>query len=204
VLSGRRFEHAIANGSYPVDIHHADGAGITFRYLDGTQRVVPERGKPPIMGRRRDPLPTDPTFYQVPLRSLLQQRVPNLMLAGRMMDADKTAFSAVHVMVNPYQTGKGAGVAAGLALDQGIPVRQVDPVRLRKAPADGGSMIIQARRHMLGLRDDGQRIVHTNWGHGQGRGGLVWFAEAGRSSLGDAQLLQPALGGVHHLRHRIA
>ncbi|MGI5820214.1 MAG: FAD-dependent oxidoreductase [Armatimonadota bacterium] len=142
VLSGRRFDDAIANGSYPVDTHHADGAGITFRYLDGTQRTVPERGQPPIMGRWRDPLPEDPTFYQVPFRSLLQERVPNLMLAGRMLDADKAAFSAVRVMVNTNQTGEAAGVAAWLALDGGMRVQQVDPARLRETLAAGGSVII--------------------------------------------------------------
>ncbi len=142
VLSGRRFDDAIANGSYPVDTHHADGAGITFRYLDGTQRVVPERGQPPITGRWRDPIANDPTFYQVPFRSLLQERVPNLMLAGRMLDADKTAFSAVRVMVNTNQTGEAAGVAAWLALNGSIPVQQVDPAHLRETLAVGGSVII--------------------------------------------------------------
>jgi len=142
VLSGRRFDDAIANGSYPVDIHHADGAGITFRYLDGTERVVPERGQPAIPGRWREPVDEDPTFYQVPFRSLLQQRVPNLMLAGRMLDADKTAFSAVRVMVNTNQTGEAAGVAAWLALNGSMPVQQVDPARLRETLAAGGSVII--------------------------------------------------------------
>ncbi|MFO7948637.1 MAG: FAD-dependent oxidoreductase [Armatimonadota bacterium] len=142
VLGGRRFEDAIANGSYPVDIHHADGTGITFRYLDGTERVIPERGASPVAGRWRDPIPDDPTFYQVPFRSLLQERVPNLMLAGRMLDADTTAFSAVRVMVNTNQTGEAAGVAAWLALDGGIPVQHVDPTHLREALAAGGSVII--------------------------------------------------------------
>ncbi len=142
VLTGRRFEDAIANGSYPVDTHHADGAGITFHYLDGTKRIVPERGKPAIMGRWRDPLPEDPKFYQVPFRSLLQERVPNLMLSGRMLDADKAAFSAVRVMVNTNQTGEAAGVAAWLALDGDVPVQELDPARLREVLADGGSVII--------------------------------------------------------------
>jgi len=142
VLSGRHFDDAIANGSYPVDTHHADGAGITFRYLDGTQRVVPERGQPPIVGRWRDPLPVDPTFYQVPLRSLMQERVPNLMLAGRMLDADRTAFSAVRVMVNTNQTGEAAGVAAWLALDEALPVQDVNPARVRQTLAAGGSVIM--------------------------------------------------------------
>ena len=36
VLNGVRFEDAIANGSYRVDVHHQDKPGITFKHLDGT------------------------------------------------------------------------------------------------------------------------------------------------------------------------
>ena len=142
VLYGRRFPDAIANGSYRVDIHHADGPGITFRYLDGTERVVPERGAPPRKGQWRDPLPEDPTFYQIPFRCLAQERVPNLMLAGRMLDADKVAFSAARVMVNMNQTGEAAGVACALAAKSGCPIADVDTQELRAKLAEGGSIIL--------------------------------------------------------------
>ncbi len=143
VLYGRRFDDAIANGSYPVDIHHSEGTGITFRMLDGTERVVPERGLPAKTGRWRDPLPEgDPTFYQVPLRSITPEGVPNLVLSGRMLDADKVAFSAVRVMVNTNQTGEAAGVAAALAMEENSPVGDVDPQQVRQTLADGGSVIL--------------------------------------------------------------
>jgi len=142
VLLGVRFPDAIANGSYPVDIHHADGPGITFRFLDGTERIVPERGAPPIAGRWRDPLAEDPTFYQIPFRCLAQDGVENLALAGRMLDADKIAFSAARVMVNMNQTGEAAGVACALAMRDGCAIADVDPRRLRETLAQGGSMIL--------------------------------------------------------------
>lgn len=142
VLFGRRFDDAIANGSYRVDIHHDDSPGITFRYLNGEEVVCGERGTERKVGRWRDPLPEDPTFYQVPFRCLLQQKFPNLLLAGRMLDADKTAFSAVRVMVNMNQTGEAAGVAAWLSLDSDCPVQNVDTLKLRKTLAAGGSVII--------------------------------------------------------------
>jgi hypothetical protein len=143
VLSGRRFDDAIANGSYPVDIHHSDGAGITFRFLDGTEKVIRERGLPPEDGRWRDPLPGgDPTFYQVPFRCLVPDGVANLVLSGRMLDADKAAFSAVRVMVNTNQTGEAAGVAAALAVESDGATGDVDPQRLRQTLADGGSVVI--------------------------------------------------------------
>lgn len=142
VLYGKRFDDAIANGSYRVDIHHADSPGITFQYLDGSEEVIIERGAAPRKGRWREPLPTDPTFYQIPFRCLVPDRVPNLVLAGRMLDADKVAFSAVRVMVNMNQTGEAAGVACALALAGNTPIAEVAPQEIRKCLADGGSIII--------------------------------------------------------------
>jgi hypothetical protein len=142
VLNGRQFPDAIANGSYRVDIHHANDSGITFRYLDGTEEVIPERGRPARLGRWREPLPEEPTYYQIPLRCLVQTQVPNLMLAGRMLDADKVAFSAVRVMVNMNQTGEAAGVASALALRNGRPVQHLDPALVRTSLSAGGSIML--------------------------------------------------------------
>jgi len=142
LLYGRRFEDAIANGSYRVDIHHDDGPGITFRYLDGTQSVISERGRPGVKSRWREPLPADPTFYQIPYRCLVQERISNLALAGRMLDADKAAYSAARVMVNTNQTGEAAGVACALALRQNQTLQELDPQALRRTLAEGGSIVI--------------------------------------------------------------
>lgn len=142
VLHGKRFDDAIANGSYRVDIHHDDGPGTTFRYLDGTEETIPGRGLPVKRGRWRDPLPEDPTLYQIPLRSLLSPFIPNLVLAGRMLDADKVAFSAVRVMVNLNQTGEAAGVACALACKKGKPVPELNTEEVRQMLADGGSVVI--------------------------------------------------------------
>jgi hypothetical protein len=143
VLFGRRSDDAIANGSYRVDIHHSDGPGITWRYLDGTEKTIPERGLPAETGRWRDRLPEgDPTFYQIPFRCLVQERAPNLVLAGRMLDADRIAFSAVRVMVNMNQTGEAAGVACALAVQKNCAVGEVDPHQLRQTLAEGGSAIV--------------------------------------------------------------
>ena len=37
VLDGRLFDDGIANSAYPVDIHHYDRPGATYRFLDGTE-----------------------------------------------------------------------------------------------------------------------------------------------------------------------
>jgi hypothetical protein len=141
VLYGRRFEDAVVNGSYRVDVHHQDRPGVTFRYLDGTE-VYLAPGRPKETGRWREPVDRDPTFYQAPLRSLIPAGSENVLAAGRMLDADRTAFSALRVMVNTNQMGEAAGVAAWAALDADCPVTDVDPARVRSLLAAGGSIVV--------------------------------------------------------------
>lgn len=142
LLYGKRFPDAIANGSYRVDIHHQDKPGNTFQFLDG--REVYERpGFPHQQGRWRPETPTNPTFYQIPYRCLVPRLgPPNLLVAGRMIDADETAHGAIRVMVNMNQVGEAAGVAAWLALGGQCSAKEVDTEKLRKTLSAGGSVII--------------------------------------------------------------
>jgi hypothetical protein len=141
VLEGVRFPDAIANGSYRVDVHHSEKAGLTFRYLNGTEAYA-EPGQPTVRGRWREARDKDPTFYQIPYRSLLPKGTRNVLVAGRLTDADRGAYGAIRVMVNCNQTGEAAGVAAVLALDKGGEVGIVPPNVLRKNLRDGGSAVI--------------------------------------------------------------
>ena len=59
-----------------------------------------------------------------------------------MLDADPLAFGAVRVMVTMNQTGEAAGVAAWLALQTGSAIAEVDPTRLRRELAAGGSIML--------------------------------------------------------------
>ncbi len=142
VLLGRSFDDAIAYGSYRVDIHHQDKPGLTFKYLDGV-RVYVRPGHPNVIDRWRDELPEDPTFYQIPYRSLLPKGpYTNVIVAGRMIDVDDEAFGGVRVMVNMNQTGEAAGVAAYLALHQSRSVRDVEAAELRSKLHAGGSIML--------------------------------------------------------------
>ncbi len=142
VLTGRRFRDAIANGSYRVDIHFQDKPGLEFRYLDG-RRVVESPGEPAAHDRWRPVTATNPTFYQVPFGCLVPQGpYANLLMAGRMIDVDEIAHSALRVMVNMNQTGEAAGVAAVLALRENMPISALDPQLVRAELAAGGSAII--------------------------------------------------------------
>ncbi|MEO6907159.1 MAG: FAD-dependent oxidoreductase [Abditibacteriaceae bacterium] len=141
ILHGRRFPDAIANGSYPSDTHHQDKPGITLRYLDGTE-VYNHPGQPSVCGRWRKETVENPTFYQIPFRSMLPGTHPNLLIAGRMVDAEPPAHAAIRVMVNMNQTGEAAGVAAYLAMNGNGDVRKLDVDKLRSTLAQGGSIII--------------------------------------------------------------
>jgi len=118
VLSGERFADAIANGTYPVDVHSARGAGVKFIHLK------------------------DAPFYQIPYRSLVPKGSANVLVAGRCLDADEGAFGAVRVMVNCNQMGQAAGVAAWLALDGGIDVATVDAAKLRATLKQQGAAVL--------------------------------------------------------------
>lgn len=141
VLEGNRFPDAIANGSYRVDIHHSGRPGLTFRYLDGRE-VYAAPGEPNQNGRWREERAEDPTFYQIPYRSLVPKNALNVLAAGRLIDADQGAYGAVRVMVNCNQTGEAAGTAAYCALDSDAEVSNVDTDKLRDTMTQQGSVVI--------------------------------------------------------------
>jgi hypothetical protein len=142
VLHGRKFPDAIANGSYRVDIHHTEKPGITFRYLDGRELYI-RPGRPGELSRWRPESTENPTYYQIPYRTLVPDGpFDNLLAAGRFIDADEEAHAAIRVMVNMNQTGEAAGAAAFLALKNGVAARAVDPQKLRSTLSEGGSLML--------------------------------------------------------------
>ena len=141
LLSGERFDDAVANGTYRVDVHHSDKPGLTFRYLDGRQEyVVP--GREPELSRWRPETTENHTFYQIPYRSLVPRGSRNVLVAGRLIDADEGAYGAVRVMVNCNQTGQAAGAAAHLALKGHLDVPDVSPQDLRAALSRQGAVVL--------------------------------------------------------------
>jgi hypothetical protein len=138
LLNGHRFTDAIANGTYRVDIHYPEGGGHLFRYLDGREVSTRHDGK--VWTRWREETGDYPLFYQIPFRTMVRRDCPNLIMAGRMIDADPGAYGAIRVMITMNQTGEAAGEAAALAVD-GTPTWRVDPVRLRARLQGGGSIM---------------------------------------------------------------
>ncbi|MBQ2676946.1 MAG: FAD-dependent oxidoreductase [Clostridia bacterium] len=140
LLYGTRFPDAVANSTYRVDVHD-DNHGIKFKYLDGTTEEWTDRVTVKF-GRWREPVENDPKFYQIPFKVMVQQKYHNFIMAGRMINADETAFGAVRVMVNLNQLGEAAGVAAAICVDENIAVHQVDAAKLRQTLKNGGSIML--------------------------------------------------------------
>jgi len=91
VLAARKWDDAIARGTYPIDIHNPTGKGTILR------RVPPGDA------------------YDIPLRCLLPQRVDRLTMGGRCISGTHEAHSSYRVMPIAMATGQAAGVCAALA-----------------------------------------------------------------------------------------
>lgn len=141
LLQGKRYDDAILNGTYCVDIHHSNRRGSTMRYLDGVEKII-EGDQPQIARRWREETPENPGFYQVPYRAIQVAGIPNVLAAGRMMDAEEGAYGALRVMINLNQLGEAAGCAAALAVQKGVAPSQVDAGALRRTLKDGGSIVL--------------------------------------------------------------
>lgn len=137
LLSGTPFPDAIAHGTYPIDVHSPEGTRL--RYMDGREEVIGKNGA--VTWRRwRDECSASPTYYQIPYRCLVPESADNLLVAGRLLDADREAFGGVRVMVNMNQTGEAAGVAAALAVRHQTTVTNVNVALLRQTLGEGGTL----------------------------------------------------------------
>ena len=117
LMSCRRFPDAIANGTYPIDVHDPETGEFRFKQPRGD-------------------------FYQIPLSTMVSNRVSNLVLAGRMISTDRGAFGGIRVMVNLNQTGEAAGVTAALAAAEAVSVPDVAATAVRRRLAEFGAVIV--------------------------------------------------------------
>lgn len=117
VLSCKRFPDAIANGTYHIDVHDPATGMFKFKEPEGD-------------------------FYQIPLAIMVNSAVRNIVMAGRMISADRAAFGGIRVMVNLNQVGEAAGVAAGLAASQATPVSEVSATSVRANLSKLGAIVI--------------------------------------------------------------
>lgn len=144
LLMGRRYEDAILQGSYRVDIHHEGDNGITFKELNGEASTFYGKGTKEVRWNWREEAGLDDRYarcYQLPFSALVQDKISNLLLAGRMIHADEAAYGALRVMICCNQMGEAAGTAAYLALHHQQNVLEIDGTEVRKELRKGGSAL---------------------------------------------------------------
>lgn len=101
--SMRVFDDAVTPSSWPVDVHLPDGGNVWY-----------ETEKP----------------YTIPYRVMVPKKGGHLLVTGRSIDADETAFSSARVIPTCMGLGEAAGEAAAIAVAQGITFEKVDGTML--------------------------------------------------------------------------
>lgn len=101
-----RFEDTIAADNSALDIHDPKGGDVDFQSM------------PP---------------YEIPYRCLVPQGVEQLLVAGRCISADHEAHARSRNMPACMATGQAAGVAAAIAVEEGVPVRKVSIAKVQAA-----------------------------------------------------------------------
>jgi hypothetical protein len=77
--------------------------------------------------------------YYTPYRALLPRNVDQLLVAGRHYSATPDAQRISREIPPCMAQGQAAGIAAGIAIDKGIAVRDVDPTEIQRGMRDQGA-----------------------------------------------------------------
>lgn len=117
VGQGRKFADGVAKGCHHIDIHQ-----------DGSKQV-------------RIPIANGGS-YDIPFRSLLPQKLSNVLVAGRCLSADRPAQGTARVMGSCLAMGQAAGTAAALFRAERLDdMRQLDIVGLRERLMRQGAVL---------------------------------------------------------------
>jgi hypothetical protein len=118
LMKSRRFDDAVATGCWYLDLHPNKttvGSANDFK----PEKVQPEP-------------------YDIPYRSLLPQKIENLLVAGRCHSATRGAHASTRVTCTAMAMGEAAGCAAALAL------------AAKKTPQDIGGVFVRESLTRLG------------------------------------------------------
>ncbi len=94
LMSGRSFDDDVVINAYTIDVHQPDGDSFT-------QFEVPA--------------------YGIPFRSMLPQKIDNLIVAGRAISTTREAQGSVRTTPTCMAMGQAAGIAAALAAKERLP-----------------------------------------------------------------------------------
>lgn len=111
LMQSRRFDDAIATGCWYLDLH-------------------PNKT---VVGSANDfdPKKVQPEPYDIPYRSLVPQKLENLLVAGRCHSATRGAHASTRVTVTAMAMGEAAGCATALSLKSKKEVAELDGRKVR-------------------------------------------------------------------------
>jgi len=117
VLSGRKFDDGIAQGAYPLDMHDPEGKGVVFRDIGGDGA------------------------FDIPYRTLLPQKVDNLLVPGRCHSVSHEALASTRGIATCLAMGQAAGTAAALACQSKKSPYEIEVAKLREILRKEGAIL---------------------------------------------------------------
>ncbi|MCL4466882.1 MAG: FAD-dependent oxidoreductase [Chloroflexi bacterium] len=121
-IEARRFDDAVTQCGYRVDVHGYDGGKVYYEPERGTQ--VKDYGS-----------------YDIPYRSLLPRKVDNLLMAGRCISGSHEAQGSYRVMGPAMGMGHAAGTAAAMSVREGVSPREMDARKLQETLLEQGALV---------------------------------------------------------------
>jgi hypothetical protein len=115
------------------------------RRLVGVERITADEwrrdgGSVDSIGLCPGPTPSFPTL-EIPYGSLVPDRLDGLLAAGRNLSADTKSHAALREIPECWVMGEAAGLAAVVAIDDGVDVRAVDTARLQQRLQQTGAIV---------------------------------------------------------------
>jgi FAD dependent oxidoreductase len=121
------------------------------RRLIGAERITIEHwrddgGYVDSIGLCPGMTPTYPTL-QIPYRSLLPIATDGVLAAGRNLSADTKSHAALREIPECWAMGEAAGIAATLAIDSGVALRDIDIATLQARIVKQGGIVDRPTQH---------------------------------------------------------
>jgi hypothetical protein len=110
----RKFDDAVASSAYPLDVH---GQELKLDKLEAGE------------------------YYQLPFRSLIPQKITNLLVAGRHISATFSGQSAVRIQPIVMATGEAAALAVAIAVKENKNLKEISGKEIKKIMLDWGADI---------------------------------------------------------------
>ncbi len=148
VVCARKFADGIAKFPEFLDTHHPTSPRIGFmRHIHIDEPEEPAVCRPAECSADMHPFGRpagyearcNPKEYcEIPYRSLVPEKIDNLLVAGRCVSAEFNALAAVRVIATSMSTGQAAGIAAAICATDGVIPRKLDGKLVRKTMIEQG------------------------------------------------------------------